>query len=179
MTPLQVYEENVRNPKCPTYPYLEFLRRKGKGNVLEIGVETGVSTACFICGVHEQGGHVWSVDINPSCWVPYSGDPRWTFIASDSQDVTHVKSKIPEVLDVLMIDGWHEHPVPGNDLKNYAPMVKSGGLIIMHDIRMQDVMDAYHQFLVETGYVHFELGGYSESPYSGAMAWGLGVIYVG
>jgi hypothetical protein len=56
--------------------------------------------------------------------------------------------------------------------------VKPGGLILMHDIRMQDVMDVYHQKIRDTKWVHFELTGYSEAIDSGRMAWGLGVIYV-
>lgn len=160
------------------YPYLEFLRRKAKGTIVEIGVHEGVSTACFLLGLEGQKGHLYSIDIDPACGALYDGHPQWTFIHSDSQDAEHVKKIVEPPYDVLMIDGWHEHPVVDNDLKNYAPLVKKGGLILMHDIRMMDVCDAYHKFILSTRYEHFELTGYSEAPNSGAMAWGLGVVYV-
>lgn len=174
-----VYDENVLNPLDPMFPYVSFLRRKAKGVVLEIGVEKGISTAAFLMGIDDKGdaGHVYSVDIDVKCGELYRHN-KWTFIHSDSQNAELVKSLVPEKIDVLFIDGWHEHPIVDNDLKNYAPLVKSGGLILMHDIRMQDVMDAYHSFLYDVGYLHFELSGVSQSPHSGGMAWGMGVMYV-
>lgn len=179
MTPHVVFERHVSNPQCAMYPYLEFLLRKATGEILEIGVEEGVSTACFLKGLEGTSGHLYSVDINKKCGELYKDHPNWSFIFSDSQNVVVVKEALLATsLDVLMIDGWHEAPIVGKDLENYAPLVKKGGVILMHDIRMLDVMEAYHQFLVKTGYPHFELGGHSEAPNSGGMAWGLGVVYV-
>lgn len=177
MKPLDVYLANENNPKSEMFPYCKFLRRKAKGRILEIGVDTGISTAAFLLGVEERGGHVYSVDVNAGCGKLYAGHPQWTFICSDSRDTEKIKGIVDEV-DVLLIDGYHEHPIVDSDLNNYAPLVRSGGCIIMHDIRMQDVCEAYHKFIVEKEYVHFELSGLSESRDSNGMAWGLGIIYV-
>ena len=47
-----------------------------------------------------------------------------------------------EVLDFLYIDGNHWHPFIDNDINNYLPKVKKGGIISGHDYYVQDVKDA-------------------------------------
>jgi hypothetical protein len=47
-------------------------------------------------------------------------------------------------LDLLYIDGNHYHPYIDNDIKNYFPKVKNGGIISGHDycLAWSDVMEA-------------------------------------
>lgn len=173
--PLQEIWDMHRFPEQDMYPFAEFLRHKAAGTILEIGVRGGSSTSAFLLGLEQQGGHLYSVDIDATC-----GDllthPQWTFIDSNSGDVASVMSHVPSgSLDILFIDGDHTHPVVDNDLYGYAPFVRDGGLILMHDIVpdyeyvFEDVRDVYHKFLTETGYIHFELPG----------MFGMGVIYKG
>ncbi len=35
--------------------------------------------------------------------------------------------------DILFIDGCHDYPVVVQDIQNYLPMLKNGGLLVMDD----------------------------------------------
>lgn len=110
--------------------YMDFLREVAVGNVFEIGVRDGVSTAALLMGVHSRGvGHVYSVDINPNCAHALS-DPAWSFIHGHSQEI--IKPEFQ--LDVLLIDGDHSYRSVMMDYLRFSPLVKRGGLILMHDV---------------------------------------------
>jgi len=48
--------------------------------------------------------------------------------------VSKVRSLFKDGLDLLFIDGDHSYIGVKQDFENYSPMVKNGGLIILHDI---------------------------------------------
>jgi predicted O-methyltransferase YrrM len=114
--------------------HAEWLSEVAKGDIFEIGVRTGVSTAAFLVGLEKNGGHLYSADINPDCAKIFAGHPQWTFMFRDSRQATEMKAALPAQLDVLFIDGDHTYEGVKADLANYAPMVKSGGRIILHDV---------------------------------------------
>ena len=111
------------------YEYSPFLREMAHGNILEIGVCQGVSTSAFLLGLDDkQEGHLWSIDIDPNCNL--FRHPRWTFVQGDSETIP-----APQIeLDILMIDGDHRYETVSSDLRRFAPLVKRGGTIIMHDV---------------------------------------------
>lgn len=110
--------------------HLPFLREVAKGNVLEIGVDIGNSTTALLLGVQEKGGKVTSIDIRQECGVVYAEHPQWEFIHADS-----TKGFMGQrIYDVLYIDGDHSYEAIKQDLYCYAPCVKSGGLILIHDV---------------------------------------------
>jgi predicted O-methyltransferase YrrM len=111
------------------YEYSPFLREVARGNILEIGVNQGVSTSAFLLGLEDkQEGHLWSIDIDPDC--NRFRHPRWTFMQGDSKTIP-----VPQLaLDVLFIDGDHRYDAVSSDLMRFAPLVKQGGLILMHDV---------------------------------------------
>ncbi len=111
-----------------------FLEESARGNILEIGVRTGISTAALLLGIENKGGHLFSVDINPDCISSIGSHPQWTFLAGDSKNVGWLLSKIPAKLDVLFIDGDHSYEGVKRDLDNYGHLVVSGGRIILHDV---------------------------------------------
>ena len=55
---------------------------------------------------------------------------------------------IPEKLDFLYLDGNHFTPYIDNDIKNYFPLVKLGGIFSGHDYVefYRDVIDAVNKF---------------------------------
>jgi predicted O-methyltransferase YrrM len=57
-----------------------------------------------------------------------------------------------EPLDLLFIDGDHEYEAVKSDFTNYGPLVRPGGLIVLHDI----VRDFYARYGRSTG---FDTGG--------------------
>ena len=106
-----------------TRDHLETFRRMAKGEVLEIGVNTGISTSAFLLGIEENGGHLTSIDVRPDCGKVFAGHPNWTFIAGSSTD------SIPDKdWDLVFIDGNHDYAYVKSDMMH----VKKIGL--MHDI---------------------------------------------
>lgn len=130
MTAGELYSVIVQDDKLDTHEHLAFLKSVAKGNVLEIGVHCGMSTTALLAGVEEQGGHVWSVDVHPACrYIQHYGNPNWTFFCPWAGD--EVKPDLP--LDVLFIDGDHGYEGVMRDLAQWGHMVRSGGVILLHD----------------------------------------------
>jgi len=130
MSPAQEkYELMAQDKNLDTWAHLPFLRSVAKGNVLEIGVHCGVSTTALLAGLEENGGHLWSVDVHPSCRYVWYGHPRWTFFCPWSGD--KIQPWLP--LDVLFIDGEHTYQAVLLDLRLWGRRVKPGGLILCHD----------------------------------------------
>lgn len=132
-----------------------WLELVSKGDVLEIGVRTGISTAAFLLGVEKNGGHVYSVDNNADCIAAVGSHPQWTFIHESSFNAEKLKSQIPATLDILFIDGDHTYEGVKQDLANYASMVKSGGRIILHDVCSgydPGVRQAFDEYIDATKY---------------------------
>lgn len=126
------YEFMVADEKLDTHAHLPFLKDNAKGNVVEIGVHCGISTTALLAGLEEHGGHLWSVDVHPSCRYVWYGHPQWTFLCpwiGDNADALQVERG----LDVLFIDGDHSYAGVLHDLETHGPKVNSGGLILCHD----------------------------------------------
>lgn len=121
--------------------YVPFLTEQSRGKrVLEIGVRSGVSTAAFLNGASAASGHVYSVDRHEGCGRLFSWSPFWTFIHADSQlDVKLIKQAVGEPVDLLLIDGSHDYVNVRSDLMNYVPLVRQGGLLLMHDVNLSEV----------------------------------------
>jgi predicted O-methyltransferase YrrM len=164
--------------------FIPYLREHAKGTILEIGVRNGISTAAFLLGLEERGGHLYSVDINPDCVNRYT-HPQWTFIHADSKQLDVVLAVVPKQLDVLFIDGDHTREGYRFDLRTYSEFVKPGGIIISHDIDPEPnknyedlgpvagvgwpskaIREEYFAFAAEKGLQHAELPG----------MYGMGVI---
>jgi predicted O-methyltransferase YrrM len=174
ITPQETFASCINpNNVCDVSGHVGYLREVAKGNILEIGVRGGGSTSAFLCGLEEHGGHLFSVDIEPSCGAKFDGHPQWTFINLDSVSAESlVTDKIlhhlgfadanegmlkPRVLDVLFIDGDHTFGAVLSDLTMYSPLVKKGGLILMHDVcegTLAGVREAMDVFLKNTGWEH-------------------------
>lgn len=99
------------------------------------------------------GGSAWAWSQLPRVRriVSVSRDPVWLFalrlgepvdqlcIPGDSTTagtISEVRSLIPgEGFDLLVIDGGHDDRTVRSDWHAFAPMVRPGGLIVMHDTR--------------------------------------------
>ncbi len=123
------YEAMRQDERLDTHTHLPFLYSVAKGNVLEIGVHCGISTTAFLAGLEEHGGHLWSVDIHPSCRYVCHGHPQWTFFCPWNGD--KVEPALP--LNVLFIDGDHSREAVMSDLEKWGATVAPGGLILCHD----------------------------------------------
>lgn len=106
-------------------PRMADLRRYGAlcKTVVEFGVRSGNSTACFLAG----GAEVYSYDIIPPTFVC---DPdaaaRWHFEQTD----TATLQAIPDC-DLLLIDTAHNREQVRAELKHHASVRK---FIVFHDV---------------------------------------------
>lgn len=115
--------------------HLQFVYLQSEGNVLELGVREGVSTSALLYGVEQNGGHVWSVDLNDRCADVMRGHPQWTFIHGNSLDVARLEEGgVPADLDLLFCDTVHSYEQVNLELKTWGPRVKPDGLILVHGI---------------------------------------------
>jgi len=110
------------------------VRRTRARMVLELGVGYGKSTVAILAALEETGGRLVSVDV-----LDYPGTrekfkaPNWTFVVGDDREWGGEWTKAGEVLDVLLIDSSHEREHTEQELRLFAPRVRPGGVILMHD----------------------------------------------
>lgn len=140
------------------------LFRSLAGRVLEIGCDVGNSTTAFLAGA---SSFVTSIDINPRCAGNFPDEPKWEFILGDSRLPSTILQVSNQIFDVLYIDGAHDYETVRADLENYSPLVRPGGLILMHDVLCPDTFPGVRQAFDE-----FTLGEKSIREES----YGLGVI---
>ena len=99
--------------------------------VLEIGVRSGESTRAFLTAMLQTGGHLVSVDIEPTTYKPpEEALGHWTFVQGDSATVP-----IPhDSYDIVFIDGDHSFEATIKDLERVTSLLKQHGAIFLHDV---------------------------------------------
>ena len=122
----------------------EIIRENKPEKVLEIGVQNGISTKTILTAMGANGnGKLISVDHKHRETIldaDFSDlKDRWKLIVGNSHDqntITEVVESLSEEekFDILFIDGDHKMPGIQQDWEAYTPLVKSGGIILMHDI---------------------------------------------
>jgi len=98
--------------------------------VIELGAGEGVSTSMFLTA----GGDVWSVDILDKS---HDWEGKWHFLQADDLS-DQALSWFPTECDVLFIDTVHEYEHTLKEIQLYAPRVKDGGIILLHDTQYGD-----------------------------------------
>lgn len=130
MTPLwQRYMAAYHTPSDINH-HIGLLYSLAKGNVVELGTRTGVSTAALLAGVEARGGRVWSVDLQ-DCSGLFDCE-LWTFIQSDSRN-PELPLQVETPISLLLIDSEHVADVTTAELALWEPHVKEGGHILLHD----------------------------------------------
>ena len=162
-------------------PFTKWLTEHARGNILEIGVRQGASTAAFLAGLEQHGGHLYSIDIM-DCGDLFKGHPQWTFKQISSQKYAAGYAGEP-FFDLILIDGDHTREGYIHDLNFAWKVLKPGGIILSHDIVTQpgktreehprslypsrEIRTEYFRFCQERMLRHEELDG----------PCGMGVIY--
>lgn len=130
--------------------HLPRLYEAAKGDCLEIGVRSGVSTSALLAGIEERGGHLFSIDVN-SCPV-FMGHRQWTLYHADSvKDHASLNYLMQTDFEVAFIDGDHSYEGALSDLKNFGGKAKR---IFVHDTDAPDfpgVRQAVDEFVKQTG----------------------------
>jgi predicted O-methyltransferase YrrM len=102
-------------------------------NILELGVQNGLSTRKFLEVCDKNNGYLTSIDIEDCSTV--SENKRWKFILSSDDNFNYIEKIIEdESFDILFIDSLHEP----NHIKKvfyfYFNYLKNGGLIFVDDV---------------------------------------------
>lgn len=149
MSARTAYEYHLRN-WSDIQEHLPRLFEAAKGQCLEIGTRSGVSTSALLAGVEEHGGHVYSIDIN-DCSSVFFGHPQWEFVQSDTQTQSPFLVALCAKPDVLFVDGDHTFQGALSDLMNFGTGAK---VIFVHDTDCPDtfpgVRKAVETFCEET-----------------------------
>ena len=100
--------------------------------VIEVGVGNGNSSAAWLFGLAGTGGHLWSVDIEPTAaaFELQGICPDWTYVIGDSLACADLA---PQGADILFIDSLHTYDQTLAELEVYVPHVKPGGVVLLHD----------------------------------------------
>ncbi len=101
-------------------------------NILELGVQKGISTNIFLKICDNNNGYLTSVDIDDCSNV--ASNKRWKFINSRDDNFTLIKNEINKKLDVIYIDTLHEADHVENIIYGYYELLKNGGYIFIDDI---------------------------------------------
>ena len=116
-------------------PRLFDLASKQHVKVIELGVRSGDSTSAFLAAAELFAGEVWSVDISeprvPEAWRDL---PFWYLTVGDDLEVA---DQLPDDVDVLFIDTSHTFEQTKAELELYAPKVRPGGVIVLHDTELK------------------------------------------
>jgi len=125
---------------CTTFLYSLAKNISPLRTILEIGVNNGTSTSCFLLGLKDgnRKARLYSMDkkdvrekvgkfIGRDNFNKLATD--WTFILGDSKEAQWEKE-----IDLLLIDGDHSYGGAKADYDKYVPFVRKGGIILMHDI---------------------------------------------
>jgi predicted O-methyltransferase YrrM len=135
MTVLDIYNERCQQAS-DIQDHLPFLHRtvvdRNAQVVVELGVRSGMSTAAFLAGVEQTGGHLWSVDIVfPKVPHEMLVHDQWTLLVGD--DLTMAES-LPERIDVLFIDTSHAYQQTVDELEMYA---ERADVVLLHDTQLE------------------------------------------
>ena len=103
-----------------------------KPNILELGVQTGISTLKFLEICNQNDGKLFSVDIINCSKV--SNDHRWKFIKSRDDNFNYVKSEIPKSIDIIYIDSLHEANHVKKIIYGYYDLLSVNGYLFVDDI---------------------------------------------
>lgn len=118
-----------------------------KRNVIEIGTGLGVSTLAMAM----TAKRVDTIDVDP--WVVAEVFPRVTRLRPNV--TCHVNdAALPVPCDMVFIDGNHCQESVERDIACALRWVRPGGLIVLHDYRIESVREACHvdAFRVDTEY---------------------------
>lgn len=146
--------------------------------VLEIGYYEGGTAIFFDNLINNVHGLIVSIDNGKATpLTPVHTISKLVIIKDDSHNVSALKKASEyEPYDILFIDGDHEKNAAYLDYIMYKDIVRSGGLIIFHDITHNDVLNVYSGIINKNRFNHIEITFNNDIP-SYIDTHGIGVIY--
>ena len=120
------YEEKIEKN------LFSLIKNLDKPKILELGVQSGVSTNKFLEICIKNDGYLYSIDIDDCSSV--ASDKRWKFIKCRDDNFEYIKSLIPKKLDIIFIDTLHEAAHVNKIIYNYYDQLEVGGFIFIDDV---------------------------------------------
>lgn len=119
--------------------------------IYEVGIHMGLSTNAFLVAAVENGGIVYSCDINPDCTRSVR-DPdlraRWLAHIMDSKKFAQY---LTSLASIVYLDGAHDYETVRRELDDFWPLVRPGGMMILHDADWLPEMKAINGWQFATG----------------------------
>jgi predicted O-methyltransferase YrrM len=149
---LQLFSIGIYNWNIPTYTTSDELLTiynlakslSKKSVLLEVGSYLGASSLMIAKGIKKSSKLIcvdtWQNDaMSEGKWDSYkiflsNIRPVKDRIETVQSTSIEASNKINEHLDMIFIDGDHSYEAVKNDVSNWFPKLKSGGIIVMHDI---------------------------------------------
>ena len=111
---------------------IEKIKHIKKIQILELGVNKGISTNKFIKLCELNDGFLTSIDIDDCSGVAKSN--KWNFIHSSDDNFELIDNTIPNEIDFLFIDSFHEPNHVQKVFYHYYNFLREGGICIIDDI---------------------------------------------
>lgn len=149
---LSAYYQHLGTPSDIRH-HLPLLHSLARGLVVELGTRTGVSTAALLAGVERRGGQFVSVDVD-DCSHLFRGHPQWAFLQGSSIE-PQTAAMVAELgrIDVLLIDTLHDYAHVLREFDLWAPLVRPGGHILVHDpVTFPGVRRAVEEYAARAGW---------------------------
>lgn len=109
--------------------------------VVELGIRFGMSAVAWLAGVEATGGHLWAVDLDEA--PEHVSAPEWCTVHRGFSTAPEIVTAIVDAareehgaeagLDLVFIDTNHDVDLTHDELETWAPHVRVGGIIAMHD----------------------------------------------
>ena len=100
--------------------------------ILELGVHKGISTKKFLKLCELNNGFLTSVDIDDCSRIANSD--KWNFIHSSDDNFELIDRALPQEIDFLYIDSFHEPNHVEKVFYHYYDFLKQDGICIIDDI---------------------------------------------
>ena len=100
--------------------------------ILELGVNKGISTKKFLKLCELNNGFLTSIDIDDCSTVAKSD--KWNFIHSSDDNFEFIDKAIKEKVDFLFIDSFHEPNHVEKVFYHYYNFLKEDGICVIDDI---------------------------------------------
>ena len=115
---------------------IEYITKKIKHikniQILELGVHKGVSTKKFLKLCEINNGFLTSVDIDDCSGIANSD--KWNFIHSSDDNFELIDKALPQEIDFIYIDSFHEPNHVEKVFYHYYDFLKQDGICIIDDI---------------------------------------------
>lgn len=118
---------------------------------LEVGTQYGHSTVALLDPLKENNGRLFSIDVEPCSEAASRVHDAnlshwWTFLRGDA--TTLRPPSFPEELELLFIDTFHLYSQTKRELEHFAPYLKPGSWIVLHDaVTFPGVSKAVREFM--------------------------------